>query len=226
MMDVIQVVKTVRSFTKEEYRAPKTGLFTVYEPPFFIPGHLDDHHQLQLLNQQSGLPPIPTNGIILLQYISGFEPLKLSAPGQKRPLLRWQNDHYHNLTLHADQNPICFYRQAATLRFEIFKIVKEEPGIFSLYLNYTGNELSIGIPKRSDHKIATLTPQQALRYNINGKSDFTLAGRKARTFIKHDYLIEYKGLADKITFTDSILHSNILSNPTTVKLVDERKMLQ
>ncbi len=130
------------------------------------------------------------------------------------------------LTLsYVHQKPVCYYRQANTLSFEIFKLIKKEPGRFSLHLNYSENELNIGIPTRNNHKIAAIKQQQVIQYRINGKSDFTLTGRKARTFIELDYLVEYKGQADTITFTETISPFNSLSKSIFYKLIDERKRL-
>ena len=113
----------------------------------------------------------------------------------------------------------------SSLTFEIFRIEKKDPDSFNLYLDYSGNQFSIGIPGRDDHKIAAIKLNQPVRYRVNGKSDFTMSGRKQRTFAEYDYLIEYVGQADKIVLKDQDKIETIKIKPN-YKLVDERKILK
>lgn len=95
---------------------------------------------------------------------------------------------------------------------------------YELFLDYTSNSSLLGMPQRSDHKIAELRPGHPVRLRINGKSDFTLSGRKQRTYFEFDHIFEWVGSATKLEFKDFFEFGIIKTIPITAcKLVDERK---
>ncbi|MGB0177659.1 MAG: hypothetical protein ACPF9D_10865, partial [Owenweeksia sp.] len=120
---------------------------------------------------------------------------------------------------------VCFQRPVVPRTFDIFKIGRNQSGGFDLHLEYSAHKFHIGIPERSDHKIAELKPGQVVRYRINGKSDFTLTSRKQRTFMEYDYFFEYSGKARKIGFRELHTFQGTIT-PVRIKLVDERKILK
>jgi hypothetical protein len=107
-------------------------------------------------------------------------------------------------TSKSSYRPICDQRQQTTesyslirdfehpRNYSIFKLTKVD-GILNLHLNYKDNGFYIGIPRRDDYLLAEIKPNQPLRVTINGKYDFSLTGRRARTFHLLDYLFVYYG---------------------------------
>jgi hypothetical protein len=111
--------------------------------------------------------------------------------------------------------------------FEIFNIKRSSKDVFELFLNYDRNEFAIGIPKRKNHKIAELKPGIFLRYLVNGKSDFTMTGRKQRTYYEYEYIFEDLKSVKHVEFIDDkelIFLKEIKKN--NCKLIDERKLLR
>ncbi len=84
MIDIVQVTKTISYFTKEEYREAKSDLISQPIPPFFFSGYVDNSKQLHLLNQQTDLPAIQANGIIILQHINDPDLTNFSVSGKKQ----------------------------------------------------------------------------------------------------------------------------------------------
>ncbi len=110
--------------------------------------------------------------------------------------------------------------------FDIFRIKKQGLESYEIMLDYASSSTAIGIPGRQNHKLFDLKKSVPLRYRINGKSDFTLSGRKERTFHEFDFIIEWRGKAEKIEFLElnTIRHKKIIPLDH-YKLVDERKAL-
>ncbi len=70
-----------------------------------------------------------------------------------------------------------------------FKIQQAEE--LELHLHY--NRFFIGIPKRSNIKLCNLRPGLPVEIAINGKTDFSLTGRRDREFTEQLYIFEYLG---------------------------------
>lgn len=109
---------------------------------------------------------------------------------------------------------------------ELFKIRNKEGDIFELFLDYKANVFRIGVPNRTNHKIAELTSEKSILYRLNGKSDFTMTGRKQRTFYEFEYLFEPVKKVEHIEFKDiSALSVKQVPNQES-KIIDERKILR
>ena len=103
---------------------------------------------------------------------------------------------------------------------------KQDNGLYELEIDYSTNSVKIGIPARENHKICDLKMSKPIRYRINGKSDFTMSGRKERTFYEFDYIIEWLGTAGRIEFCELNKINKLKSIPRgSSKLIDERRML-
>lgn len=84
----------------------------------------------------------------------------------------------------------------------------------------------LGDPIREPHRLAILRMGNTLKYCVNGKSDFTLTGRKQRTYLEVEYLFNYLGIVSDIQSVKQNQFVNNLSVPTSyTKIVDERKIL-
>lgn len=119
-----------------------------------------------------------------------------------------------------------FKKPRGTYAFDIFRIDSEEIESIDLYLNFTANASLIGFPGREDHKFMTLKKGKALQYLLNGKSDFTLTGRKQRTFNEFEYIFEYPGEAGEVHFVSEVEVEKNKMIPQDFSTVDERKLLK
>ncbi len=114
--------------------------------------------------------------------------------------------HYRDSSCHA------FLKNAAHPKdYSIFR-VKHADGVLTVHLNYQDNGSYIGIPRRDNFQVGELAPNQPLRVTINGKSDFSLTGRRERTFFLLDYIFIYYG-----EFTE-------FSTASTAQLAEERSL--
>lgn len=122
--------------------------------------------------------------------------------------------------------PVSLNNQEKSKSIEIFDLRRNNDGFFEIFLNYEKHAFFLGVPKRQNHKIADLKPNKCFSFLINGKSDFTMTGRKQRTFYEHEYFfeaikpvnqIEFKA-QDKLSFLKEKEKSNC-------KIINERKIL-
>ena len=227
MIAVIQIFKSAERFKKDDYGAGKLQLLNLWEESFTSSTGYLENGTLYLPDVRKQEPYIQSAHTVILQDINGFDPFHFAMPLEKTRQHRWFRDFNKNHVLLVKDQAICYYRLSHSLTFEIFRIEKKQPDAFNLYLNYTGNKFAIGIPERNDHKIAEITLNKPVRYKLNGKSDFTMTGRKQRTFAEYDYLIEYVGQANKIVYKDFKKIETIRNKPNReYKFVDERKILK
>jgi len=224
MIDVIQIFKSEERFTKDNYETDK--LLSQWEDSLTSRnGYLKDH-TLYLPDTGDEPPGIEAARIVIIQDIKGFEPFSAESSRQWTRKPRWHMDTNKKHMLYVNDEIICFYKLAASINLGILRLEKEQPGSFILSLNYTGHVLEMGMPERNDHKIAELKAGKPIRYRTNGKSDFTMSGRKDRTFAEYDFIIAYIGQADKVVFKAVTQIETIKKPAKDYKLVDERKILK
>ncbi len=227
MIDVIQIFKSTERFKKDDYETGKLQLLHLWKESFRSSTGYLENSTLYLPDIGKQEPDLQSAHTVIIQDISGFDPFLFAMPLEKSHQPRWFKDIKKNHVLLVKDQAICFYRLSRSLTFEIFRIEKKQPDTFDLSLNYSENKFAIGIPERDDHKIAEIKLNKPVRYKLNGKSDFTMTGRKQRTFAEYDYLIEYLGQANKIVFKDLKKIETIKNEPNKeYKLVDERKILK
>lgn len=88
-------------------------------------------------------------------------------------------------------------RGERVLRYELFDLHRTEAA-FELVFNYSDHASLIGRPTRGDFKVGELHVQQPVRVTVNGKSDATLTGRRARTYNFYDYIFLYLGICTDV----------------------------
>ena len=109
---------------------------------------------------------------------------------------------------------------------DIFKFTDQLPLKLDIELEYSNHSMTIGEPFRSNHKIFELKAGQVVRYLINGKADFTLTGRKQRTYYEFDYLFEWIGEIKKIDYYNLQKGKRLPAEEIkSYKVVNERKRL-
>ncbi len=134
---------------------------------------------------------------------------------------------YHNLVSAGKAVPFHYIFGESLKSFELFKIRNKEENIFELFLDYGPNAFRIGVPNRTNHKIAELTSEKSILFRINGKSDFTMSGRKQRTFYEFEYLFEPVKKVEHLEFKDDISSLLVKQVPNQeYKIIDERKILR
>ena len=108
----------------------------------------------------------------------------------------------------------------------IFTIQKTSSDCYALSLNFKDNSW-IGVPERDNHKICDLLVGQMVRYQLNGKSDFTSSVGWERRFYEFDYHFELLGQATSVEFRKtkelSVLKEIRSEN---CKFINERKILR
>ncbi len=92
-----------------------------------------------------------------------------------------------------------------------------------LHLHY--NRFFIGIPKRNNIKLCNLRPNQPVEITINGKTDFSLTGRRDREFTEQLYIFEYLGDFKTCTVLKEKANPVLKQIPAERKLVDMIKPL-
>jgi hypothetical protein len=105
--------------------------------------------------------------------------------------------------------------------FEIFNLKLEQE--IELHLNW--DIWTVGEPERFNFKIADLKINQPIRLKIDGKRDFSLTGRRKRTFIENDFIIEYKGIFEQVVLQPN-QETFIKSIPTQVKEINLMKYVK
>jgi hypothetical protein len=128
----------------------------------------------------------------------------------------------------ADSGDVFLLNQLNTPKeFEIFRVQKTDKDSYELFIDYNSNAGSIGVPRRENHKICDLQESKPIRFRTNGKSDFTLTGRKERTFNEFDYIIVRVGNASGVEFRErNKIHKRKNIPVKEAHLIDERKILK
>ncbi|WP_026969965.1 hypothetical protein [Algoriphagus terrigena] len=115
------------------------------------------------------------------------------------------------LTLHSPgANPI-----------EIFKIRGNDPAELHLEWSYFG----VGDPTRQSMKLFDLVPGKAYEIRINGKTDFSLTGRRPRHYLEQVFVLEYLGSFDDCRFYSDSADLPAKKLPASRKVIDLRKPL-
>ena len=227
MIDVIQILKSVERIDKSDYTTASRQLLDQWDNSFVSStGFLTDRTVI--------LPPdtvdkLDQNSVdlIIIQDIKSVDSYLDQTSWDTTNIPEWFKNGRRNDVLLANEPWLGFNRPSKIRTFDIFKIEKIDSGVFDIHLNYSVNRFHIGVPSRADHKIGELKLHKPIRYRLNGKSDFTLTGRKQRTFVEYDYLFEYLGQADTIEFMELNKIKKTKSIPIdNCKLVDERKLLK
>ena len=227
MPDVIQVYRSKGFFGKLSYTPENRKHFSNLNETVESENGYADDGILYLPPQYKNHPDLQTAELIIIQDTDGFNPFLIHESHVSVDLPEG-DFHSRRGFLINDSKPFTGLRQlSAPKSFELFKICRSGNDTFELFVDYAANAMIIGMPERENHKIGELKKNQPLRYKINGKSDFTLTGRKQRTFCEFDYIFEWIGQVDKIEFAELNKLKRSKKIPLAgCKLIDERKILK
>lgn len=224
MVDVIQVYKSREIFTKTTYTPENRKRFHDWEENLASKQGYLDNETLILPMSFQGQVEVKTSDLVIIQDVIGWEQFRANDSAQSPD---WFKKVSADVLMQERRHLFAFKQLNALKSFEIFKIRKAGSDTYELFVEYAENAMKIGIPERINHKICELKQSKPVRYQINGKSDFTMSGRKARTFYEFDYVIEWLGAASKIDFKELSKIRKTKSVPfNNIKLIDERKILK
>jgi len=104
---------------------------------------------------------------------------------------------------------------------EIFKIRGNDPAEFHLEWSYFG----VGDPTRQSMKLFDLVPGKAYEIRINGKTDFSLTGRRPRHYLEQVFVVERLGTFEECSFYGDAADLPVKKLPASRKVIDLRKPL-
>jgi hypothetical protein len=217
MTDVIQIFKYKELFTKDNYTPEnRRQLEKLPEQIISSQGFFEQDSiflpKFQKENLKVKKPELLLIQDLLEHQIAGSERVQRSRREFREA---WHRQLY------------VFEQLKGRKAFELFKLEKVTADRCDLFLDYESNAPFIGIPERQEHKLGELRPGEAIRFRINGKSDFSLFGRRERSFHEFDYVIQWLGTAERIQFMDQNKIEKTKKLPQElVNLVDERKLLR
>ena len=226
MIDVIQVYKSKEIFIRSTYTPENRKSFHDLEDSFDSTQGYMEGETLVLPIEYEDLSELKTADLIIIQDVRGWESFRVNKHPERLDLPEWFKRSRREFLINNNKHLFPLRQLNTAKSFEIFKIRKSDDGWYELEINYTANSMRIGIPERENHKFCNLKRSKPIRYKINGKSDFTMSGRKERTYYEFDFIIEWLGSADKIEFRElnKINKSKILPLES-LQLIDERKIL-
>ncbi|TCC89457.1 hypothetical protein EZ428_17345 [Pedobacter frigiditerrae] len=126
---------------------------------------------------------------------------------------------FQNVVYTSEKN-ICF-RNKSINKFDFLQIKLDEK--VELYLK--PGYFEVGFPERNEFKVCELTLDKSVSIKINGKRDFSLTGRRARTFIEQEYIFNYIGDFTTIQIEKEPFTPIVKNVPTEKKVVDLMKPL-
>lgn len=224
MIDIIHIYKHKEIFHKNTYTSENRKVLNSVERFFESENGYLDNGNLYLPIEFKSRPDLDTADLIIIQDIKNRDPFLTNKAEEQTGLSGEFIKSKRDFSIADNQTHFEFRNMNSPKFFEIFSISKSVKNSFELSMIY--NQLSIGIPERKSHKICDLKLKHPVRYKINGKSDFTMTGRKQRTFYEYDYVIEWIGQADKIIFQElNKIKKTKEIHLDKCKLIDERKIL-
>lgn len=215
---IFQVYKSVLRIPKTEYTPEMRAWLKEHRGPFAsLNGYMEDGI-LHLPNSYKSNPDLNACNLILIQddFAEKFKETNTAKASSDFP--EWW-------LRRLQEKPNIYFspRQNYIFRYEVFLFRKDDDAGYSLSINYNENALLIGDPKREDHDIAHLKEGDVLRYRINGQNNFSMTGRRQRTYAEFDYLLHYVGQAHSIEFDSPNQIERVKTPPQATKEVDERK---
>jgi len=222
MTDIIQIFKSVGFIEKPDYNATSRQSIGNWESITSKTGFFKDGTITLPIESKNNLT-IKDADLIIIQDINGFDPIVAENFLVNTPYPDWFKNSRKEDLLSDNLQLKGFTILSKPWTFEIFDLKKMIDESIEIWLNFP---FTFGIPRRENHKIAELKKGKSIRYKINEKSDFTMTGRRQRTFYEFDYIIEYIGTADKIEYVELNRIETIKTIPASgYKLIDERKIL-
>ncbi len=122
--------------------------------------------------------------------------------------------------VYTNEKNLCF-RNKSSNKLDFLQIKLEE----KIELFIKPSYFEIGDPERDEFKVCELTIAKPISIKINGKRDFSLTGRRARTFIEQEYIFNYIGDFTTIQIEKEPFTPIVKNVPTEKKVIDLMKTL-
>ena len=122
--------------------------------------------------------------------------------------------------VYTKEKNLCFKNKSSN-KIDFLQAKLDEK--IELYLN--PGYFEVGLPVRDEFKICELVKDKPISIKINGKRDFSLTSRRARTFVEQEYIFNYIGDFTTIQIENepSLLITKAI--PSAVKVIDLMKPL-
>lgn len=222
MTDIIQLFKSVARIKKPDYNTTSRKIIGEWDSIVSKTGFLKDE-TITLPIECKNDPTLKNADLIIIQDIKGFDLFLEKKSLDNSIFPDWFKNSRKEYIDSTNLQLKGFSILSKPWIFEIFEFKKTNVDSIEVWLKYSD---TIGIPKRENHKIAELKIGKPIRFKINGKDDFTMSGRKQRTFSEFDYILEYLGTADKIEYKELNKIETTKTIPVAnCKVIDERKIL-
>lgn len=114
-----------------------------------------------------------------------------------------------------------FLRTSRANALRIFQIRGQAP--LELYLEWS--YFYVGDPSRPNMKLCDLTAGKAYEIRINGKTDFSLTGRRPRHYLEQVFVVEHLGIFTECSLISDSQKLPPKKLPEPRKLIDLRKLL-
>lgn len=226
MVDVIQLYQSRGIFTKATYTPENRKLYRALLDSIDTTAGCLENGKLLLPVEWKSFPDFKGADLLVIQDTRNWESAAGNRTAKSQSLAGQSGEFNRDFILSSDRKLVALKQLSVSKPFEIFKLRKSVDDMFELELDYLANAMTIGIPERENHKLCDLKQAAPIRYKVNGKSDFTLTGRKERTFYEFDFILEWLGTADKVEFHEASKLRQFAPDPSkTLKLIDERKIL-
>jgi len=131
------------------------------------------------------------------------------------------HDRTDNLLKKDRSEEVVFLNLSHPKKFGIFELSINEN--VELHLKY--DHFEIGEPAREDFKLCDLKPGHPVEVKINGKLDFSLTSRRARTYKEQIYIFDFLGEVDQIKPIDTAMPLMSLNIPSDRKVINLLKPL-
>lgn len=167
--------------------------------------------------------PIPSTSGHVADQVLYLPPSLKNMPAIGKSVLIFLLDDQFPIPEHSvfEQEKVQFASTNQHFKLNSFRIwVQDVP---ELHFKYEASE--VGMPARADFKIAELKPSHPICVKVNGKFDFSLTGRRARTYIDQTYIFEHLGEVSSYAFLKEPLIPLLKTVPTAYKLIDLNKTL-
>lgn len=146
------------------------------------------------------VPPVVRTGGIVLQDILGYSGRERQRELELEVRRRFLPEWYLRSQMEHNRELYCFNKQNRKWPLGMLSIEKSEEGTFDLFVDFLENPYLIYESPRVHYRIGTLKKAESIEIRANGKSDFTMTGRKQRTYYEVRYIIQYLGDVQGIDF--------------------------
>lgn len=209
MFSVIKVCKKQVAFTKSTY-TPENRKRWLIPPDIYC-----------------------TNTFIKDDILFVNEQVKHYKTGDKTKLLIYVESQFiqvfsNDVDLNPNEDEFKLFSTGNTwINYDLLSFLRLDNGLLDLSTKFSCYSSNLGFPKRINHKIGLLNPLEQVLYMVNGQSDFTLSGRKQRTFNEFFYTSNFLGLAKSIRYSDlDTLNKFEKQAISKSKSVDERVLFR